>query len=178
MWGNLVFPDISEGFYKSILRDKLPVSVGDAIFRKETNFVPANLKNHSSFWEQEILRDHPHKKTLLKWINGIQIEEFLNSFTTGEYQGIKLNSYYPEKQEFQNYVPAEFEQFMDDTVNEWLRLGALQKWEEVRQPDDPEIPIVVSPLGIEPKNLDLCGMGDMLTNSARIFPFPWTQQLR
>jgi len=77
VWGNLVFPD------KSILRDKLPVSVGDAIFRKETNFVPANLKNHSSFWEQEILRDHPHKKTLLKWINGIQIEEFLNSFTRG-----------------------------------------------------------------------------------------------
>ena len=49
MWGNLVFPDLSEGFYKSILRDKKPVTVGDAIFRKETNFVPANLKNHSSF---------------------------------------------------------------------------------------------------------------------------------
>ena len=79
----MVFPDLSEGFYKSILRDKEPVTVGDAIFRKETNFVPANLKNHSSFWEQEILKDHPHKKTLLKWINGIHIEEFLNSFTTG-----------------------------------------------------------------------------------------------
>ena len=171
MWGNLVFPDISEGFYKSILRDKLPVSVGDAIFRKETNFVPANLKNHSSFWEQEILRDHPHKKTLLKWINGIQIEEFLNSFTTGEYQGITLNSYYPEKQEFQNYVPAEFEQFMDDTVNEWVRLGALQKWEEVRQLDDPEIPIVVSPLGIEPKKPRSLWDGRYVNEFCKDIPF-------
>ena len=151
VWGNFVFPDLSESFYKTILKDKLPVTVGGAIFRKEINFVPANLKNHSDFWEQVILKDHPHKKTLLKWINGIHIEEFLNSFTTGEYQGTRLNSSHPEKQEFQNYVPSEFEQFMDDTVTEWLRLGALQKWEDVRQPHDPEIPVVVSPLGIEPK---------------------------
>ena len=34
---------------------------------------------------------------------------------------------------------------MDDTVVEWLRLGALQKWADVRQPNDPEIPVVVSP---------------------------------
>ena len=79
--------------------------MGDAVFRKETNFIPANLKNHLEFWEQEILKDHPHKQTLLKWIQGIHIEDFLNSFTTGEYQGIRLHSFYPEPQEFQNYVP-------------------------------------------------------------------------
>ena len=171
MWGNLVFPDLSEGFYKSILRDKIPVTVGDAIFRKESNFVPANLKRHSSFWEQEILRDHPHKKTLLKWIKGIHIEEFLNSFTTGEYQGIKLNSFYPERQEFQNYVPSEFEQFMDDTVVEWLRLGALQKWEDVRQPNDPEVPVVVSPLGIEPKKPRSLWDGRYVNEFCKDIPF-------
>ena len=136
----MVDPDFTVQFYKSILRDKRPVTVGDAVFRKEANFVPANLKNHLEFWEQELLKDHPHKQTLLKWIQGVHIEDFLNSFTTGEYQGIRLHSFYPEPQEFQNYVPPEFEQFMDDTINDWLKLGALQKWELVRKPHDPKIP--------------------------------------
>ena len=77
VWGNSVFPDLSESFYKTILKDKLPVTVGDAILRKESNFTPANLKNHSNFWEQEILNDHPNKVNILKWLAGVKIEDFL-----------------------------------------------------------------------------------------------------
>ena len=29
--------------------------------------------------------------------------------------------------------------------------GVLQRWDEVRTPEDPDIPLVVSPLGVEPK---------------------------
>jgi len=158
-------------FYKSILKDKAPVTLGDAIFRREENFVPANLKNHVQFWEQEILRDHPHKNTLIKWLQGIHIEDFLNSFTTGEYQGIKLFSFYPEKQRFQNYVPQEFEQFMDSTVTEWLRLGALNRWEDVRQPGDPDIPLVVSPLGVEPKKPRALWDGRYVNEFCKDIPF-------
>ena len=32
--------------------------------------------------EHEILRDHPHKSTILGWLNVVKIEDFLNSFTT------------------------------------------------------------------------------------------------
>ena len=96
------------------------------------------------------MKEHPHKPTLLKWISGVKIEEFLNSFTDSEFQKTKLHSYYPHAQTFPNYVPEEFEKFMDDTVAEWASLGVLKEWESVKQPQDALIPEVFSPLGVEP----------------------------
>ena len=122
----------------------------DAIFRNNDAFTPANLKEHLPFWEHEILKDHPHKQTILKWLQGVKIENFLNSFTTGSFQGIELNSYYPASQHFENYVPEEFEKLMDDTVAEWEQMGVLLEWEKVRKVGDPHITVVVSPLGVEP----------------------------
>ena len=90
----------------------------DASFRNNDAFTPTNLKKHIPFWENEILRDHPHKQTILKWLHRVQIEEFLNSFTTGSFQGIELSSYYPTPQHFDNYVPEEFQNFMDENVQE------------------------------------------------------------
>ena len=97
------------------------------------------------------MKDHPHKNTILGWLQGVKIEEFLNSFTSGSFQGIELNSFYPAPQQFHNYVPNEFKQFMDENVQEWVNLGVLQRWDKIRSPDDLEIPLVVCPLGIEPK---------------------------
>jgi hypothetical protein len=104
---------------------------GKAVFRSEKAFRPANLKEHLDFWENEILKDHPFKNKLMGWLTGVRIEEFLLSFTTGQFQGIPLNSYYPEAQQFENYVPPAFEQFMNDTIKEWetlrdgIELGSL-----------------------------------------------------
>ena len=64
------------------------------------------------------MKEHPHKPTLLKLISGVKFEEFPNSFTDSEFQGTKLHSYYPHAQTFPNYVPEEFEKFMDDIVAE------------------------------------------------------------
>ena len=75
-------------------------------------------KKHKQFWEEEILKQHPQKKTLLSWIEGVKIEEFLNSFTDSEFQGVKLHSHDPHSQAFPNYVPQKFKTFMDDTVKE------------------------------------------------------------
>ena len=47
-------------------------------------------------------------------------------------------------------MPAEFEPFMDDQIKECVHYGALQKKEEVKKTSDPDFPIVVSALGIEP----------------------------
>ena len=93
---NIVYPDWSIEYYKTLLRDSVSVKIEDAVFRSEKAFCIANLKNHLPFWEHEVLKDHPHKQTLLKWIHGVQLEDFLSSFTSGEFQGIQLNSYYPE----------------------------------------------------------------------------------
>ena len=48
-------------------------------------------------------------------------------------------------------MPSEFDIFMDNQVQEWLQLGVMKIWEEVRFESEPEIPTVVCPLGVEPK---------------------------
>ena len=111
--------DKGANFLKQTLSSKSTVTLEEAIFRSELAFKPANLQEHKQFWEEEILKEHPQKKTLLSWIEGVKIEEFLNSFTDSEFQGVKLHSHYPHSQAFPNYVPQEFETFMDDTVKEW-----------------------------------------------------------
>ena len=143
-----VTPNLEPSFYKQIINSKTKVTLEEAIFRSEKAFRPSNLQEYQEFWEQEILKDHPHKLNLMKWISGVTLEEFLNSFTNAEFQGEKLNSYYPLPKKFSNYVPAEFETFMGNQIKEWI--GGLEKWDEVREPGDPFIPTVVSLLGIEP----------------------------
>ena len=105
------------------------MTLEQAIFRKEDLFTQANLRKHLPFWESEILKDHPHKNTILNWLSGVKIEEFLNSFTSKVFQGTKLHSYYPEQKHFETYVPAQFENFMNEQVQEWVAMGVLQKWE-------------------------------------------------
>ena len=100
--------------------------------------MPTNLQQFYEFWDQEILKDHPHRDNLLKWIKGVEIEEFLNSHTSTEFQGMKLDSYYPQPKEFSNYVPEEFIPFMDQQVQEWVGNGAFyngkkQKRKEILQ---------------------------------------------
>ena len=138
------------GFFRQLLTSKTKVTLEEAIFRSEKAFKPSNLQEHQDFWEQEILKEHPHKQNLMKWISGVTLEEFLNSFTDSEFQGEKLHSYYSPPREFSNYVRAEFETFMDIQVKEWVQNGALQEWEKVREPWDPSIPVGVSPLRVEP----------------------------
>ena len=143
----------------------------EAVFRSEKAFKPSNLKEHYTFWEEEILKDHPQKQVLLKWLHGVKIEDFLQSFTKGDFQGIPMNSYYPQAQEFQNYVPPEFEDFMDSTVKEWVSLGMLLPWQDVRKPTDPFIPVVVSPLGVEPKKPRALWDGRYVNEFCRDIPF-------
>ena len=76
MWGWEILPDFCIQYYKDILRLKKPVNLEDAIFRKESLFQPANLQNHLKFWEKEILKDHPHKQSILGWLTGVKQRNF------------------------------------------------------------------------------------------------------
>ena len=147
------------------------MSVEDAIFRNTDYFTTANLQNHLPFWEHEILKDHPHKATILKWLQGVRLEEFLNSYTSGSFQNIQLDSYYPAPNHFDNYVPEQFQQFMDENVQEWVNLGVLEKWDDVRSPQDPEVPLVVCPLGVEPKKPRGLWDGRYVNEFCRDVPF-------
>ena len=158
-------------FLKQTIHSNSKVTLEEAIFRSEQAFRPANLQEYKQFWENEILREHPQRTTLLNWIEGVKIEEFLNSFTDSEFQGIKLQSYYPHEQCFPNYVPPEFEGFMDETVQQWVTTGALKNWEEVRRANEPFIPTVVSPLGVEPSKPRALWDGRFVNEFCRDIPF-------
>ena len=134
-------------------------------------FRPSNLREHLPFWEKEILKDHPNKVNILRWLTGVRIEDFLQSFTEGVFQGIPMHSYYPEANKFENYVPAQFETFMDDTVQEWESLGMLRKWKEVKKPKDPITPLVGSPLGMEPSKPRALWDGRYVNEFCRDIPF-------
>ena len=127
--------------------------------------------NSLPFWEDEILKDHPHKQKILSWLTGVRIEEFLNSFTSSSFQGELLNSYYPQERHFENYVPQEFQGFMNEQVQEWVNLGVLRKWSEVKTDVDSDTPRVVSPLGIEPNKPRAIWDGRYVNEFCGEFPF-------
>ena len=65
VWGVAVAPDLSVKNYKSILLQRKKVSLEEAIFRSEKAFQPSNLKEHHTFWEEEILHTTLKKKFFL-----------------------------------------------------------------------------------------------------------------
>ena len=78
-------------FLKQTIHSNSKVTLEEAIFRSEEAFRPANLQEYKQFWENEILREHPQRTTLLNWIEGVKIEEFLNSFTDSNFKGLNYN---------------------------------------------------------------------------------------
>ena len=57
-----------------------------------------------------------------------------------------FDSVLPQPMQFDNY-----DHFLDETVQEWLKVGVLLPWELARQEGDGETPTVDCPLGVEPK---------------------------
>ena len=149
----------------------MQVSIEQAIFRNEDAFTPGNLYNHIEFWKTVILKDHPHRDMLLRWLPGIDLEEFLNSHTTSSFQNVQINAHYPQPAHFENYVPEQFKDFMNVTIKEWENLGVIQKWELVRRNIWEESPVVVCPLTVEPEKPRAIWDGRYLNEYIRDTPF-------
>jgi len=94
IWGVAVSSQMKEADHKVFL-DGRRVTLEEAIFRSSMAFKPSNLREHLLFWENEILKEHPNKVNILRWLSGVRIEDFLQSFTEGVFQGIPMHSYYP-----------------------------------------------------------------------------------
>ena len=56
-------------------------------------------------------------------------------------------------------------------MNGWVSLGMFLPWQEVRKPTDPYIPVVVSPLGVEPKKPRALWDGTYVNEFCRDLPF-------
>ena len=170
MWER-VKPNLSVQYYTSLLKNNANVSIDQAIFRNEAAFKPGNLYNHAQFWETVILKDHPHKDMLLRWLPGIDLEEFLNSYTKSSFQNIQINAKYPQEAQFENYVPEQFTDFMNKTITQWENLGVIQKWDLARQNILEQKPIVVCPLSVEPEKPRAIWDGRYLNEYIRDTPF-------
>ena len=171
MWGEKVTPCLTENYYISLLKNKTTVKLEDAIFRNEKAFKPGNLNNHKHFWETVILKDHPFKDKLLGWISGVTIEEFLNPSTTLFYQGVQMTSVHPKPFFQENYVPAEYSEFMTTTLREWESMGVIQNWKHLPDSLCLHQPIVVCPLGIEPEKPRAIWDGRYLNEFIKDTPF-------
>ena len=168
IWGTQITASLSVQHYTSLLKNNALVSMEDAIFRNEKTFIPGNLNRHRDFWEKVILKDHPHKQTLLGWLPGVTLEEFMNSYTVGEYQGLHLHSVYPTPAFFGNYVPEKYTLFVTNTIQEWLLMGVIQRWEAT---PEQKTPTVVCPLLIEQNKPRLIWDGRYLNEFTRDIPF-------
>ena len=85
MWGVALDSSKGKDFFQQVLSSNSKATLEEAIFRSEQAFRPANLEEHSQFWKEEILKDHPQRVRLLGWIRGVKIEELLKSFPTTEF---------------------------------------------------------------------------------------------
>ena len=95
--GTQVHPNSQPEFYKEILQKNLLVSLEDAIFRKEVNFMPANLQIFMNFGSKKFGRTI-HTRIICS--NGLK--------------ELKLDSV----KEFPNNISDEFIFFMDKQVEE------------------------------------------------------------
>ena len=60
---------------------------------------------------------------------------------------------------------------MDEQITEWVRIGALEEWSKVKKDGDPDIPVVISPLGIEPSKPRALWDGRYVNEFCRDIPF-------
>ena len=144
-FNGLVFPSISD-----VLDHDLNVSAVDAPFREEKDFIPGSLRFCKDFWMNEILVDHPDKQMLLSWLDGVKIECFLNEYTRDVYKGRSVLGRYPPGVRLPNYVPDEFVDWVTGTINDYVQMGMVHKWASVKGQDEPDLPVLILPLGVEP----------------------------
>ena len=60
---------------------------------------------------------------------------------------------------------------MNEQVQEWVNLGVLKKWDDVKSSSDSNILFVVSPLGIEPHKPRAIWDGRYVNEFCGDFPF-------
>ena len=60
---------------------------------------------------------------------------------------------------------------MNEQIEEWVNNGPFQLWEEAKQNGDPDIPTVISPLGVEPSKPRALWDGRYVNEFCRDLPF-------
>ena len=124
------------------------VSAVDALFRSEARFMPGSISLCWKFWESVVLVAHPLKDSMLSWLKfGVRLEEFLADHSEGEYNGVEINSHFPQIYREQNHVSIEFHGWVSSEISDLVKSGVLIKWE---QSMGCSAPVVIAPLLVVP----------------------------
>ena len=110
-----------------------------------------HVSSKHAYWESEILQDHPSRDTLLGWIRGVRLTEFIDRSRKGTYQSHAYNGAdLTPIVELPNHVPQEFDAWVDKEVAALANKGCIARWSEVADVSTHPKPNVTLPVGIEP----------------------------
>ena len=93
------------------------------------DFVPGFLSSTVPFWRDELLKDYTpdRRSTLLGWLQGVSVHEFVDPTAHGVFQGHAYNGKDLTAVEIPNHVPTEFETWVDLEIDELVKQGSLAK---------------------------------------------------
>ena len=109
--------------------------------------------------------------TIMGWLNGVSIHEFINENASGSFQGREYTGAELTAAEYSNHVPAEHEAWVDSEVQKLVYQGGIAEWLKVANVSDQPRPRMVMPLGIEPNKPRLIYDARWLNLMCRHVPF-------
>ena len=117
------------------------------------DFVPAHLQSAIPFWRDIILPAtiEADRDTLLGWIRGVSVHDFVDSRAQGTFQGHQYSGPDLTSVHLPNHVPAEHCSWVTAEVEQLVSTGCIARWADVADTSLYTKPHMVLPLGVEPK---------------------------
>ena len=118
---------------------------------RESDFVAGHVSSTHAYWKSEIFQDHTSLETLLGWVRGLRLIEFIDRSRKGTCQGHAYNGADLKPiVELPNHVPQEFDAWVDKEVAALVGKGCIARWSKVAYVSTHPKPKVTLPVGIEP----------------------------
>eukprot|EP00904_Undaria_pinnatifida_P011838 jgi/Undpi1/7785/HiC_scaffold_23.g10258.m1 len=111
------------------------------------------------------------RNTLLAWVKGVNVLDFIDPDTSGIYQGHSYSGAELTPVHLRNHVPDEFTSWVTDEVQALVRKGCVAQWADIADVSVYEKPHMVLPLGVEPKKPRLIWDARWLNLMCRHLPF-------
>ena len=91
------------------------------------------------------------RDVILPWLQfGEKIESFLAPFSIGNYNGVDINSRWPQFYREENHVAPAFQHWVSSQIKDLVRTGVMRPWDERCMSSKAQVPIVIAPLIVEP----------------------------
>ena len=144
-----------------------------ARMRVTDDFVPAHLQTATEFWRDEILQDTPvgDRNTLLGWVKGVNVYDFVDTKATGIFHGASYNGADLTSIHLPNHVPDEHVSWVTSEVAKLAATGCVARWKDVADVSVYAKPQMVLPLGVEPTKPRLIWDARWLNLMCRHHPF-------